>query len=43
MALKLLAAATEGETSQRAMARARTIASDLEDLALAMRLRPRSG
>ncbi len=43
MALKLLAAATEGETSERAMARARAIASDLEDLALAMRLRPRPG
>ena len=43
MALKLLAAATEGDTSQRAMARARAIARDLEDLALAMRLRPRSG
>jgi len=40
MALKLLAAATEGETSRRAISRARTIARDLEDLALAMRLRP---
>lgn len=43
MALKLLSAATEGETSRRALSRARAIAKDLEDLALAMRLRPRTG
>jgi len=41
MALRLLAAATQGEASERAMIRARTIARDLEDQALAMRLRRR--